>query len=88
MGQLNNYKTTLRLDLNHKFHRNYALNNVGALHLTNRYDENNIRNFYNHIIHDEDEGFSETWNHRDTIATYKKGKSLQQVFQKPNQRLQ
>ena len=57
-GQLNCYKATLRLDLKHKFHRNYTLNNIGALHLTNRYEENSIRNFYNHI-YDEDEGFSE-----------------------------
>ena len=59
-GQLNCQKTTLRLDLKHKFHRNYTLKTIGTLHLTNRYEENNLRNFYNHKIHEEDDGFFET----------------------------
>ena len=58
-GQLNCHKTTLRLDLKHKFHRNYTLTTTGTLHLTNRYEENSLRNFYNHMIYDEDDGFFE-----------------------------
>ena len=59
-GQLNCHKTTLRLDLQHKFHRNYTLTTTGTLHLTNRYEEHSLRNFYNHMIYDEDDGFFET----------------------------
>ena len=59
-GQLNTHKTTLHLDLKHKFHRNYTLTAYGTLHLTNRYEEDALRNFYTQIIHEDDDGFSET----------------------------
>ena len=58
-GQLNSHKTILHLDLKHKFHRNYTQTTVGTLHLTNRYEENALRNFYAQMTHEGDDRFFE-----------------------------